>query len=70
MPSEKVIRDRIGNRIGVMVDAGNAIVARNNLGNRIGHFDKGTGTTRDKFGNRLAHGNILPSLIIEDRRRG
>lgn len=66
----EIIRDRIGNRIGFMVDAGNSIVARNNIGNRVGHYDKGTGTTRDKFGNRLAHGNILASLIMGGRKRG
>jgi hypothetical protein len=46
-----------------------AIVARNNVSNRIGHYDKGTGTTRDKFGNRLTHGNILASLIMDGRKR-
>ena len=68
--STEIIRDRIGNRVGFTVDAGNSIVARNNVGNRIGHYDKGTGTTRDIFGNRLAQGNILASLIMDARKRG
>lgn len=58
----------MGNRIGFMVDAGNSIVARNNVGNRIGHYDKGTSTTRDGMGNKIAQGNILASLIMEDRK--
>jgi hypothetical protein len=63
MPKEQVIRDRVGTRIGVMIDTGNEIVGRDKFGSRIGHFDKTTGSTRDRFGTKLAEGNILAALI-------
>jgi hypothetical protein len=39
-------------------------------GTRLGHFDKATGTTRDRWGNKLAEGNTVASLIVEDRKQG
>ena len=68
MPKEQVIRDRVGTRIGVMIDTGNEIVGRDKLGSRIGHFDKTTGTTRNKVGTKLAEGNILAALIMGSQK--
>jgi hypothetical protein len=66
MPTEKVIRDRVGTRLGTMIDTGNEIVARNRVGTRLGHYDKRTNSTRDKWGNKIAEGNIASNLVVDD----
>lgn len=68
MPTERVVRDKFGTRIGVMIDTGNEIVGRDKFGSRIGHFDKSSGTTRNKVGTKLAEGNILAALIMEGQK--
>jgi len=70
MATEKVIRDRVGTRLGTMIETGNQIVARNRVGTRLGHYDRATNTTRDKWGNKIAEGNTLASLIVDDRKQG
>jgi len=70
MPNERVLRDKVGTRLGVMIDTGNEVVARDRYGNRVGHFDKTTGTTRNKFGTKLTEGNILAALIVGDQKPG
>lgn len=66
MPKEQIIRDRVGTRIGVVIDAGNEIVARDKYGTRIGHFDKRTNSTRNRHGNKIGEGNTTASLIVDD----
>jgi len=66
----QVVRSRVGNRIGVMIDTGNEIVGRDKYGTRVAHYDKGTGTTRNIFGTELAEGNTLAALIMESRKPG
>ncbi len=51
-----------------MIDTGNEIVGRDKFGSRIGHFDKSSGTTRNKVGTKLAEGNILAALIMEGQK--
>ena len=70
MPTGKVIRDRVGTRLGSIMDDGREIVARNRAGNRLGHYDRGTNSTRDRWGNKIAEGNVVASLIMDDRSRG
>lgn len=67
---EQVLRSRFGNRIGVMIDTGNEIVGRDKFGSRIGHFDKRSGTTRNKMGTKLVEGNVLTALIMESQKPG
>lgn len=66
MPTEKVIRDRVGTRLGTMIDTGNEIVARNRVGTRLGHYDKRTNSTRDRHGNKIGEGNTTASLVMDD----
>lgn len=70
MPKEQVIRSRVGTRLGVMIDTGNEIVGRDRYGSRVGHFDKTTGTTRNKFGAKLDEGNTLAALIVGSQKPG
>lgn len=46
-----------------MIDTGNEIVGRDKYGNRVGHFDKRTGTTRDKWGTKTTEGDTLSALV-------
>ena len=66
MPAEiKVLRDKYGTRNGTLNDAGNEIVARNQVGSRLGHFDKRTNSTRDRHGNKIGEGNTTASLVAD-----
>lgn len=69
MAKETVIRDRIGTRLGSIIDDGREMVARNRVGTRLGHYDRGTNSTRDRLGNKIAEGNIVTSLVVDDRKR-
>jgi hypothetical protein len=68
MAKEQVLRDRFGSRVGVMIDTGNEVVGRDKFGSRVGHYDKGTGTTRDRVGTKLTEGNVLAALIMEGQK--
>jgi hypothetical protein len=62
--SEEVLRDKHGNRIGVIREEnGGVLVIRNKAGNRVGSYDPKTNTTRNKAGNRVGSGNQLTSLL-------
>ena len=60
-----VFRDRAGNRFGTITDGGSQLVARDRNGNTLAYFDKMSGTTRDRSGNRVCEGNILASFITK-----
>ena len=69
MPTEKVIRDRVGTRLGSIIDDGRDVVARNRVGTRLGHYNRGTNSTRDKWGNKIAEGNVVAGLIVDEQKR-
>ncbi len=66
MPKEQIIRDRVGTRIGTLIDDGREVVARSRVGSRLGHYDKRTNSTRDRHGNKIGEGNTTASLIVDD----
>lgn len=66
MPKEQIIRDRVGTRIGTLIDDGREVVARSRVGSRLGHYDKRTNSTRDRLGNKIGEGNTTASLIVDD----
>lgn len=68
MAIEKVIRNRVGTRLGSITDDGREVVARNRVGTRLGHYDRRTNTTRDKWGNKVAEGNTVAGLIVDDEK--
>ncbi len=70
MPKETVIRDRVGTRLGAIIDDGREMVARNRVGTRLGHYDRGTNSTRDRWGNKIAEGNVVAGLIVDDQKCG
>lgn len=69
MPKEQIIRDRVGTRIGTLIDDGREVVARSRVGTRLGHYDRTTNSTRDRHGNRIGEGNTTASLIVDDWRQ-
>lgn len=66
MPKEQIIRDRVGTRIGTLIDDGREVVARSRVGSRLGHYDRRTNSTRDRHGNKIGEGNTTASLIVDD----
>jgi hypothetical protein len=70
MPKEQIIRDRVGTRLGTLIDDGREVVARSRVGTRLGHYDRNTNSTRDQWGNKIAEGNTVASLIVDNHRRG
>jgi len=66
MPKEQVIRDRVGTRLGTLIDDGREVVARNRDGTRLGHYNRTTNSTRDRHGNKIGEGNTVASLILDD----
>ena len=70
MPKETVIRDRVRTRLGSIIDDGREMVARNRVGTRLCHYDRGTNSTRDKWGKKIAEGNVVAGLIMDHQKRG
>ena len=61
---EKVLRDKSGNRGGVIEEQSNGVrVIRDRNGRRLGEYDPKTDVTRDANGNRLGTGDQLSSLL-------
>ena len=60
-----IFRDRNGNRFGSITDGGRQQIGRNRDGNILAYFDKNSGTTRDRNGNRVCEGNALASFITK-----
>jgi len=65
MRQEQVIRDRLGNRIGSIVDNGHQLVARDKNSNVVGYFDPKKNFTLDKNSNLICQGNALSSLVMQ-----
>ena len=66
MPTEKVIRDKFGKRLGSITDEGRDLVARNAVGTRLGSYNRATGSTRDRAGNKLCEGDAVVTLIVAE----
>jgi hypothetical protein len=66
MPTEKVIRDKFGKRLGSITDEGRDLVARNAVGTRLGSFNKATNSTRDRLGNKLCEGDVVATFILAE----
>lgn len=65
MANESVIRDRIGNRIGCIVNNGNQLIAKDRLGNNLGYYDVKKNITSDRHSNKICEGNGLAALIFQ-----
>ena len=60
MEGVEVLRDRYGNRIAEIQTTGSKQVLRDKHGNRLGEYHANTNRTRDKYGNPVGSGNLLP----------
>jgi hypothetical protein len=45
MPTEKVIRDKFGKRLGSVTDEGRDLIARNAVGTRLGSYNRATNSS-------------------------
>jgi hypothetical protein len=63
MSKESVIRDRTGQRLGIIAEDGSRLVARNISNLPIGYYNPKDDYTRDKNQQIIAKGNVLASLI-------
>ncbi len=61
--TEQVLRNKHGDRIGVIREENGVLVIRDKAGNRRATYDPKSNTTRDKNGNRYGTGNQLTSLL-------
>ena len=59
----QVLRDKHGNKIGVIEDHGSKQVIRDAHGNKLGEFDGKY--TRDAHGNKIGEGNLLTTLLVK-----
>jgi ribosomal protein L27 len=66
MPNEKVIRDKFGKRLGSVTDEGRDLVARSAVGTRLGSFNKGTNSSRDRLGNKFCEGDVVATFILAE----
>ena len=48
----------------------NTAATRNRVGTRLGHYDRGTNSTRDRWGNKIAEGNVVAGLIVDEWKQG
>jgi hypothetical protein len=60
----EVIRDLTGRRLGIVVQEGGRLVAKNIQNVTIGYYDK-DGYTRDITQKRICQGNILAALVLK-----
>ena len=63
MTGRKVLRDKYGNRIGEIEISGSKRTLRDKYGNRLGEYDSHDNWTRDKYGNPVAQGDLLVTLL-------
>ena len=63
MTSHQVLRDKFGNRIGELQINGSKHILRDKTGNFLGSYDAHDNWTRDKFGNPVAKGDLLVTLL-------
>ena len=65
MAQETVIRDRTGKRLGVIVEEGNRLVARNISNLPLGYYYPQDDYTRDTNQQIICKGNALSALILK-----
>jgi hypothetical protein len=63
MAGTEVLRDKYGTRIGEVRIDGSKQVLRDKYGNLLGSYDSHDDWTRDKYGNFVAQGNLLTTLL-------
>ena len=68
-PVVKILRDRLGNKIGSIEIRPDGIqVGRDRLGDKVGdkvgEYDPKGDVTRDRLGNKFGGGNLLAALIV------
>lgn len=63
MSKESVIRDRTGQRLGIIAEEGSRLVARNISNLPLGYYDPKDDYTRDRNQRIICKGNVLASLI-------
>ena len=61
----EVIRDRTGKRLGMIVQEGNRLVARDVQNLPLGYFDLKDGYTRDTSQTIICKGNGLAALVLK-----
>lgn len=62
--NNQILRDAYGNKIGeIETRSDGTQVIRDKYGNKLGEYDPRGNVTRDKYGNRVAGGNMLTSLL-------
>ncbi|MGO8677729.1 MAG: hypothetical protein ACLQVX_17875 [Limisphaerales bacterium] len=65
MAQETVIRDRTGKRLGIIVEEGNRLVARNLSNLPLGYYYPKDDYTRDTSQQIICKGNALSALVLK-----
>jgi hypothetical protein len=63
MSNTEFLRDKYGNMVAQVSVDGSRHTIRDKYGNLLGWYDDDTGWTRDRYGNPVARGNLLTTLL-------